>query len=193
MKLKKSTKAALAGEIKAALHASRDCLRNNHVDTTTITFDARDGYYGEAFGILRAMSVMGFGSFGAVNDQESLDHWFEYLKSEVLKEENFGGSGECAYCLSMFGRDDADVALRARFTSIKCSDPNCGEAAYLCINDSTREPLCNAHITDFSTRKITLRDRTEMMRMRLYAFDYDGYRRALEEIAQKKADASTNA
>lgn len=54
-------------EVKMMLHAHRDCLRNKGVDTTKVRFDCRDGYYGEAFGIMRGLNLMGFGYFGSSN------------------------------------------------------------------------------------------------------------------------------
>lgn len=105
-------KAKVEAEIKMILHAHRDCLRNQDVDTTKVRFDVRDGYYGEAFGILRCLKLMGFGDFGPVNIQGNLSYWMHQLEEEVLKEENFGGSGVCEHCRSKYGKDDALVAER---------------------------------------------------------------------------------
>lgn len=103
----------LAAEIKMMLHASRDCMRNQFHAQITIRgpnkfgFVCSDGYYSEAFGILRAMHIAGWGEFGAVNVAGTLDYWFSGLCQEVLKEENFAGSNECDWCLSHYGRDGA--------------------------------------------------------------------------------------
>lgn len=98
---------ALAAEIKMMLHAHRDCLRNKGVDTAKVSFDCRDGYYGEAFGIMRALQTLGYGRFGAVNIPGTLNHWLDELKDQVLAEENFGGSNQCDRCLADYGKDGA--------------------------------------------------------------------------------------
>lgn len=110
----------LAAAVKMMLHASRDAMRirwnggvyrpvngESRADPKKIRFDARCGYYGEAFGILRAMKVIGWGYYGAINTPGSLNEWFNRLKREVLAEEHFDGSGECDHCLRRYGRDDA--------------------------------------------------------------------------------------
>ena len=103
----------IAEEIKSILHAGRDCLRNRDRDTTKISFDVMDVYYGEAFGLFRGLVVLGYGEFGSDNIPHSTYHrwnlkwWFAELRSEVLKEENFSGSNECDYCLKKFGKDGA--------------------------------------------------------------------------------------
>jgi len=105
-------KAQVAAEIKSLLHAHRDCLRNIGVDTTRVRFDVRDGYYGEAFGMLRTMRLMGFGDWGPSNVPGNLKHWLAELEKEVLEEENFGGSGVCEWCREKWGKDDAMLAER---------------------------------------------------------------------------------
>lgn len=130
-------KAKFEAEIKAMLHAHRDCLRNRSHSkdnynkyngySNQVPFDPADGYYGEAFGMLRALSVLGYGYFGSVNtpyksldksqhtwDQDSnLCYWFNRLKEEVLEEENWkrygDGSGRCEYCLKKYRKDDKSV------------------------------------------------------------------------------------
>ena len=112
-------------EIKALLHAHRDCLRNQDRDTVAISFDCRDGYYGEAFGILRALHLMGYGYFGpsnmdAIKDayptvynvtqpKQNLKWWFSRLEREVLEEEGFGGDHRCVHCLEKYKKDDAYI------------------------------------------------------------------------------------
>jgi len=101
----------VVAEIKMLLHASRDCARTIYsIDTTKHSFDCRDGYYGEAFGILRGLSLLGYGSFGAVNTPEeetNFSWWMKRLEDEVLAEENFGGSNECDHCLEKYHKDGA--------------------------------------------------------------------------------------
>jgi hypothetical protein len=103
-------KLAVEAEIKMMLHAHRDCLRNKLEDTTKITFDCRDGYYGEAFGILRGLAVLGYGyTHGPVNIQgeghRNFKWWLSQLEDEVLKEEGFGGDNRCEYCFQQHGKD----------------------------------------------------------------------------------------
>lgn len=100
-------KKAIEAEVKMMLHAHRDCLRIKGVDTKKTSFDARDGYYGEAFGIMRALKVLGFGDFGAVNHPHTLSAWFNRLEREVLAEEHFEGDGKCEHCFKQYGHDDA--------------------------------------------------------------------------------------
>lgn len=111
------------GETKAVLHACRDCLRNQKKDTIRITWDVNNGYYGEAFGIMRALHIMGYGYFGSSNlgaltdnpqkvynitqDEQNLNWWFSNLCREVLEEEGFDGDHHCAYCLERYKKDDA--------------------------------------------------------------------------------------
>lgn len=112
-------------EIKAILHASRDCLRNQGKDTVQIAWDVNNGYHGEAFGILRALHIMGYGYFGSSNldafkdhpptiynvtqEQQNLKWWIARLEQEVLEEEGFHGDHHCAHCMEKYKKDDAYV------------------------------------------------------------------------------------
>lgn len=100
-------RAKVATEIVALLHAHRDCLRNLGQDTNNVTFDVRDGYYGEAFGILRGLRLLGHANFGACNSAGTLNYWMAELERQVLTEENYGGTNECDYCLKRWGKDGA--------------------------------------------------------------------------------------
>ncbi len=113
--------AAIEREVKNMLHASRDCYRNQFrrflggvntnpaKDPKTFRFNVADGYYGEAFGILRGLRVLGYGHMdGRMTDNDhDLKAWMYALEKEVLQEENYGGSGECDHCLKKWGKDDA--------------------------------------------------------------------------------------
>lgn len=101
-------------EIKMLLHAHRDALRNQGHDTAIMTFDCRDGYYGEAFGVMRTLVILGYGYFGssnldAVSENRSnfpyhnLKWWFGELEKEILQEEGFGGDNICLRCLTKYG------------------------------------------------------------------------------------------
>lgn len=101
----------IEAEVKTMLHAHRDCLRNMGVDTAKVQFDARDGHYGEAFGVMRALVALGYGHFGDDNIDEpgNVKFWFRELEKQVLVEEGFGGDGRCAWCLERYGKDDASM------------------------------------------------------------------------------------
>ncbi len=112
-------------EIKAILHAGRDCYRNQGRDTIRMPWDVGNGYYGEAFGIMRALHIQGYGYFGSHNlsaiaesprkihsitqDQQNLNWWFSELCREVLEEEGFDGDHRCEYCLEKYKKDDAYI------------------------------------------------------------------------------------
>lgn len=115
-------KEEIEAEVKMMLHASRDCMRNrNEYDSKKTPFVAWDGYYGEAFGVMRGLKVLGYGGFGSVNlhglrdsntkdrasqQEHNLSFWFREIESKVLAEENFEGNHQCDYCLEKFRKDD---------------------------------------------------------------------------------------
>lgn len=112
-KLTPQKRQAVVDEVKMMLHAHRDCLRNKGVDTSKVQFDCRDGYYGEAFGVMRGLAVLGYGGFGPDNiphdthPEWNLKWWFSELCSEVLAEENYGGDNHCDFCITRYGKDGA--------------------------------------------------------------------------------------
>lgn len=116
MKIKKlsdTDKSTLTEKIKALLHASRDCMRNQRVDTTTISFSAHDPYYCEAFGMLRTLEVFGYGKLSPRGKGDfNLVYWLNDLCDEVLKEENYDSTNECSYCLEHYGKDGAGRTRR---------------------------------------------------------------------------------
>lgn len=101
----------IENEIRMMLHAHRDCLRNRGIDTTKVSFDVRDGYYGEAFGILRSLRVLGYGYFGPINipnevyGKSNLSWWMRTMEEQVLEEEGFQGNNKCDYCLDKYRKD----------------------------------------------------------------------------------------
>ena len=122
-KLKEEQKAKIKEEIKMLLHASRDCLRNIQKNTLKIRFTANDGYYGEAFGILRTLVILKYGYFGSSNldavverkgeePWQNLKWWFCQLENEVLEEEGFYTDNVCQYCLERYGKDDKTMWLK---------------------------------------------------------------------------------
>lgn len=74
--------------IKGFLFAERDRL-NTLGKKDQWHFDCTSGYYGEAFGILHALEILGYGYLGSVNVNASgnLRHWFGILCDQVLEEE----------------------------------------------------------------------------------------------------------
>jgi len=122
-KINQKLKEKVETEIKMMLHAHRDCLRNQEKDTTEITFKVTDGYYGECFGIMRCLQLLGYGVLGSCNvpgghngdsgiktgvgiqPEHNLRWWLCQIEDKVLKEENFRGSNECDYCLEHYRKD----------------------------------------------------------------------------------------
>jgi hypothetical protein len=108
-------KVRTAEAVKGMLHASRDCMRNQGKDTARVPFDSHDGYYAEAFGIMRGLAVLHYGYLGSNNlpDQtvphRNLKWWFNQLEEEVLKEEGFGTDHRCKYCHHKYGKDTASI------------------------------------------------------------------------------------
>lgn len=103
-------------EIRMLLHAGRDCMRNQKRDTTLITFDVNNPYYGEAFGIMRALALLGYGKLDSATrpdpdyEKWNLRWWLDQIQQAVLREEGFGGTNQCDYCFLTYGKD----ALRSR-------------------------------------------------------------------------------
>jgi len=117
------------GTIKAFLHASRDCLRNQGVDTSVVRYSVNDAYYGEAFGIMCGLEMMGYGHLSSCNlngfEDSSTNHsakqpehnlrwWFEQLLEEVLEEENYNGDGHCDYCIERHYSDTKTAKEKGR-------------------------------------------------------------------------------
>jgi len=118
LELDKQQIQAIEAEVKMMLHASRDTMRNRGADTTKYRFDCRCGFYGEAFGILRGLAALGFGRLDQANNRpegrENLKWWMSELEDQVLKEENYEGTGVCEHCRKRYGKDDATMAERQR-------------------------------------------------------------------------------
>lgn len=106
-KLTKKQSQAIEKEVMMLLHAMRDNMRNEGVDTTKTPYSINNAYYAEAFGIMRCLRILGYGSFEITDKAESLDCWFNKLLKQLLKEENFGGSNKCDYCLEHYNKDSA--------------------------------------------------------------------------------------
>lgn len=110
-KLSKEDEERIVKDVKMLLHASRDCLRNQGVDTTKVRFDYFDSYYSEAFGVFRCLGNLNYGTiYRADNfpsEKTNFKWWLDQLRNEVLQEENFKTTHECDYCLKHFGKDGA--------------------------------------------------------------------------------------
>lgn len=94
-------------EVKLMLAAHRDCLwnrfdnpSNNLDDPLKFSVVVYDGYYGEAFGIMRGLNLLGYGYFGSDNldavkegrskiSMHNLKWWFNEILNEYLEEEGF--------------------------------------------------------------------------------------------------------
>ena len=107
-------------EIKMLLHASRDCLRNQEIDTTKVTFSVRDEYYAEAFGVMRGLQLLAYGKLGSDNldgiqdsytkystlqPEHNLKWWFSQIQDEVLVEEGFEKDNQCSWCYEKYFKD----------------------------------------------------------------------------------------
>ena len=101
-KLTKRNREKVANEVKLMLIAHRDCLWTRYtecshaqaVDPAVWRCVANEGYYGEAFGVVRALVALGYGYFGpdgtdAVKDgrsgvpEHNLKWWFNDLLKEI--------------------------------------------------------------------------------------------------------------
>jgi len=84
--------------------------RRNRYDTRRVTSGIYDPYYCEAFGILRTLDILGYGSLHRPpeNTYHDLRRWFEQLEKEVLKEEGFyDNTHKCDFCVEHYGKDGA--------------------------------------------------------------------------------------
>jgi hypothetical protein len=110
----------IARDVRQALHASRNHTRDLRMDTTKIAFNIHDAYYGEAWGILRALVSLRYGVLQPTqrvhtleggrypaSTSRDLNVWFHEIEQQVLADEHFGGNNECDYCMDRYGRDGA--------------------------------------------------------------------------------------
>lgn len=101
-------RSAIVFEVKLMLAAHRDCLwtqwngfsHPKAVDPTKFQIVCNDGYYGEAFGVMRALVVLGYGYFGSDNldatregrsdvPEHNIKWWFDTIQKEYLQEEGY--------------------------------------------------------------------------------------------------------
>ena len=107
-KLTKKNKERISNEVRMMLCAHRDCLWTRFescshpqaVDPAVWRCVANEGYYGEAFGVMRGLVALGYGYFGpdgtdAVKDgrsnvpEHNLKWWFNELLKQTLDEEGY--------------------------------------------------------------------------------------------------------
>lgn len=101
-------KADAANEIKLMLAAHRDalwarwngCTHPQAIDPSVWQLVCNEGYYGEAFGVIRGLAITGYGYIGsdtshAVQEgnsdipEHNLKWWFNQVVHEYLEEEGF--------------------------------------------------------------------------------------------------------
>lgn len=107
-KLSAKNQTAISNEVKLMFAAHRDCLwtrwqecsHSQAVDPAKCQSVCNEGYYGEAFGVIRGLVALDYGYFGsdtqdAVQECRSeipnhnLKWWFNRLCREYLDEEGF--------------------------------------------------------------------------------------------------------
>ena len=107
-KIPKKKWATVINEVKLMIAAHRDCLWTrwetcaspSAVDPTKVSIMANEGFYGEAFGIMRGLRALDYGYFGSSNlsavqedkspiSEHNLIWWFERIVKDYLEEEGF--------------------------------------------------------------------------------------------------------
>jgi hypothetical protein len=122
-KISKKLKKKIEEAVKHMLHCHRDTLRNQGVSLRW-RWKVTEGFYGEAFGILRGLEVLGYGRFESCNmdgthhgfdqPEQNLRWWFCQIEEDVLKEEGWCGDHRCEWCLEHFGKDDKSMLDEGR-------------------------------------------------------------------------------
>ena len=99
-------KDSVESEVKLMLAAHRDFLWGRHlggdkkINPTEVEVAVNEGYYGEAFGVMRGVNAMGFGYFGSDNldafeeersnsPHDNLKWWFRQIVNQYLVEEGY--------------------------------------------------------------------------------------------------------
>jgi len=86
-------------QVKSLLTSSRKYMK---YPPDKITYDVNHGDYAEAFGVMRGLSIMGYGDINfAVNtpeDQSNLRWWFNQMEREVLSETGYVDSRADKVC-----------------------------------------------------------------------------------------------
>jgi hypothetical protein len=106
---------ALKGADMDAFHNACDAISKMNdkrwqMDPKRVAFSVNDGWYGEAFGVLRGLELLGYGTINNIKEKtyHNLLWWFNQLKAEVLVEDGFqDGSHRCDICLKAWGKDGA--------------------------------------------------------------------------------------
>ena len=99
-------KDSVESEVKLMLAAHRGYLWGRHlggdekINPTKIEVAVNEGYYGEAFGVMRGANALGFGYFGSDNldaveegrsnfPHDNLKWWFKQILRRYLGEEGY--------------------------------------------------------------------------------------------------------
>lgn len=106
---------ALKGADMKAFHAACNAIaemnnRRWRMDPKKVTFSVNDGWYGEAFGVLRGLELLGYGALSGVREEtyHNLKWWFRQLEEQVLHEDGFhDGTHRCDLCVKAWGKDGA--------------------------------------------------------------------------------------
>lgn len=126
-RLTQKNREAIINEIKLMLAAHRDCLWTrwesySHaqvVDPHLVQIVCNEGYYGEAFGVVRSLAAIGYGYFGSDNmnavqegrsdvPEHNLKWFFSQIQKEYLDEEGYyeksASAEKCAVLLENYRR-----------------------------------------------------------------------------------------
>ena len=122
-KIPKWLKKEIEDTVNHVLHACRDCMRNQGIDTKGTSFDSNNSYFGEIIGMQRLLVALGYCFWGANNlpgthesatnqceckaiqDEQNVSWWFDRLKDKVLEEEGYFTDHQCQHCLKLYKKD----------------------------------------------------------------------------------------
>lgn len=83
--------ASVEAGVYTLLKEARRLMRDNgEITSQTIRFDINNPYYCEAFGVMRGLEIVGYGTFEANNlpaEKTNLKWWFAQLENKVLWED----------------------------------------------------------------------------------------------------------
>lgn len=98
---------SIEAEVLMMLAAERDCYANWVISDTLKTMPKRflhgpagGGYHAEAFGIMRALKVLGYCTFGPINVgcvRGNANWWFEQLEDKAMELERAAGGAKARY------------------------------------------------------------------------------------------------
>lgn len=94
--LTKKEKQNIETRIKLLLFAGLDWCVTLEKDES-YWFSPLNPYYTEAFGILQCLETLGYGNFGSVNIESTLNNWMDCLSEEVRIQGRKQGPRESYY------------------------------------------------------------------------------------------------